>query len=147
MAPTIATHETFTPTISTRLSARLKRRTLDQELSRGADPCGTPVRALRATELTGTQVRYRTAEQLEQLATFHDQPHVARFGPRRAAAEVNQDRLARLAQRLRDDRPVAARGMASLSLALSDGTSPVYNDRDGRALAEELERVDAALAA
>jgi hypothetical protein len=147
MAPTIATHETFTPTISTRLSARLRRRTLDQELSRGADPCGTPVRALRATELTGTQVRQRTAEQLEQLATFHDQPHVARFGPRRAAAEVNQDRLARLAQRLRDDRPVAARGMASLSLALSDGTGPVYNDRDGRALAEELERVDAALAA
>ncbi len=41
--------------------------------------------------------------------------------------------------------PLYARGLARLQIALTDGTGPLYTDRDGRSLARELEQVHAGL--
>jgi len=145
MTTTITTQELFEPGLAARASARLRHRMLDQELAEGANPAECPQWAARAAELTKRSSRERAADEIEQLLRFSAERHRVRVGPHRVAADVNRERLTRLASLLRDDPPLYARGLARLQIALSDGTGPVYTDRDGRALARELEHVHAAL--
>jgi hypothetical protein len=139
------TQELFEPGLAARVTARIRHRLLDQELAGGADPADCPQWAARAVELTKRSSRERTADEIEQLLRFPEESHRLRIGPHRAAAEVNRDELERLAALLRGDTPLYARGLAKLQLALTDGTGPLYADRDGRALAHELEQVHAGL--
>jgi hypothetical protein len=135
MSTTTTTQELFEPGLAARATARIRHRLLDQQLAEGANPADCPQWAARAADLTKRCSRER----------FPDERHRVRVGPHRAAARVNRDGLERLAELLRGDTPLYARGLARLQIALTDGTGPLYTDRDGRAMARELEQVHAAL--
>jgi hypothetical protein len=145
MPATMTTQELFEPGLAARVAARIHHRVLDQELARGADPADCAQWAARAVELTKRSSRERAADEIEQLLRFPEEPHRLRVGPHRVATQVNRDELQRLAMRLRGDAPLYARGLARLQVALTDGTGPLYTDRDGRALAHELEQIHAGL--
>lgn len=140
----MTTHEPFTPGLAARAAARIRHHLLDQQLAEGADPRDR-LRAARAVELTKRTSRERVADEIEQLLRFPDEPHRLRVGPHSAATYVNHDALQQLADLLRSETPLQVRGLARLQIALTDGTGPLYTDRDGRALTRELERVQAAL--
>jgi hypothetical protein len=145
MTSAIATQQLFKPGLAARVQARVRHRVLDHELAAGANPAECPQWAARAAELTSRSFRERAAEEVEQLIRFGEQHHRVKMGPHPAAARVNREGLEQLAALLRDDGPVYVRGLARLQVALSDGAGPIYNDRDGRALAREIRRVHAAL--
>ncbi len=145
MSATKTTHELFHPSLAARAAARIRHGMLDQQLAQGADPADRPQRAARAAELTKRCSRDRAAEEIEQLLRFPDEPHRLRVGPHPAATHANRDELQRLAALLRADTPLYVRGLARLQIALTDGTGPLYTDRDGQALERELEQVHAAL--
>jgi hypothetical protein len=145
MSTTTTTQELFKPGLAARATARIRHRMLDQELAGGADPADCPQWAARAGELTKRSSRDRVADEIEQLLRFPEEPHRLRVGPHRVATQVNRDELQQLAALLRGDTPLYARGLARLQIALTDGTGPLYTDRDGRSLARELEQVHAGL--
>jgi hypothetical protein len=145
MSATMTTHELFHPSLTARAVARIRHGMLDQELAEGANPGDRPQRAARAAELTKRCSRERAADEIEQLLRFPDEPHRLRVGPHPAATYANRDGLQRLAELLRGDTPLYVRGLARLQIALTDGTGPLYTDRDGHALGRELEQVHAAL--
>ena len=135
MTTTIPSTNSFAPGLAARAAARIRHRLLDQQLADGADPAERPQRAARATELTKRCSRERVADEIEQLLRFPDEPHRLRVGPHPAATHVNRDALLALADLLRGDAALYVRGLARLQIALTDGTGPLYTDRDGRALA------------
>lgn len=145
MTTTMTTHRVFEPSLATRAAARIRSHVLDRQLADGADPADRPQRAVRAAELSRRSSRDRVADEIEQLLRFGDEPHRLQVGPHPAAAHVNREALRQLAELLRSDAPLDVRGLARLQLSLTDGTGPVYTDRDGRALARELKQVHAAL--
>jgi hypothetical protein len=145
MTPTITAQQLFQPGLAARVQARVRHRLLDHELADGANPADCPAWAARAAELTSRASRERTADEIDGLIRFGEQPHRVKLGPHPAAARVNRDELHALAEVLRGDAPLYARGLARLQVTLSDGAGPVYTDRSGRALARELSRVQAAL--
>jgi hypothetical protein len=142
---TMSHSELLPPGLVARAAARIRHRLLDQQLADGADPADRPQRAARVAELTKRSSRERVADEIEQLLRFPDEPHRLRVGPHPVATHVNRDALQQLADLLRGDAPLYVRGLARLQIALTDGTGPLYTDRDGRALARELEQVQAAL--
>jgi hypothetical protein len=133
------------PGLASPSAARIRHRLLDHDLAGGADPTDCAQWAARAVELTKRSSRERAADEIEQLLRFPEEPHRLRVGPHRVATQVNRDELQRLATRLRGDAPLYVRGLARLQIALTDGTGPLYTDRDGRALAHELEQIHAGL--
>lgn len=139
------TTQQLTPSLAVRAAARIRHRLLDQQLADGADPAARALRAARATELSQRCSRDRVADEIEQLLRFPDEPHRLRVGPHPAATHVNRDALLALADLLRGDAALSVRGLARLQIALTDGTGPLYTDRDGQALTHELEQVQAAL--
>ncbi len=145
MTTTTNPHDLPTPGLAARAAARIRHRLLDQQLAEGADPADRPQRAARAAELTRHCSRERVADEIEQLLRFPDEPHRLRVGPHPVATHVNRAELQRLADLLRSQAPLSVRGLARLQIALTDGTGPLYTDRDGRVLARELEQVQAAL--
>jgi hypothetical protein len=145
MSTTTTTPDRIAPNLATRAAARLRHRLLDQQLADGADPMARALLAARATELSKRCSRDRVAHEIEQLLRFPDEPHRLRIGPHPAAVDVNRDGLLQLADLLRGEETLHVRGLARLQIALTDGTGPLYTDRDGRALTRELEQVQAAL--
>jgi hypothetical protein len=145
MSTTVSHTRLSQPGLAARAAARIRHHVLDQQLADGADPAGRPLRAARARELSRPSSRDRVAGEIEQLLRFPDESHRLRIGPHPLATDVNRDELQRLAEVLRSDIPLAVRGLARLQIALTDGTGPLYTDRDGRALAHELRQVYAAL--
>jgi hypothetical protein len=145
MTPTISAQQLFQPGLAARVQARVRHRLLDHELADGANPAECPAWAARAAELTSRASRERAADEVEGLIHFGEQAHRVKMGPHPAAARANRGRLRALADLLRDDAPLYAGGLARLQVTLSDGAGPVYTDRSGRALARELDRVQAAL--
>ena len=145
MSTTMSHNELFQPGLAARAAARIRHQMLDQQLAEGANPADRPLRAARATELSKRSSRERVAGEIEQLLRFPDEPHRLRVGPHPLATHVNRDGLQRLAELLRSDAPLTVRGLARLQIVLTDGTGPLYTDRDGRALARELEQVQSAL--
>jgi hypothetical protein len=145
MTATTTTHEPFTPGFAARAAARIRHRLLDEQLAAGANPADRSQRAARAAELAKQCSRERAADEIEQLLRFPDEPHRLRVGPHHVAIQVNHDELQRLADLLRGEAPLYVRGLARLQIALTDGTGPLYTDRDGRTLTRELEQVHTAL--
>jgi hypothetical protein len=145
MPSTITTDQLFQPSLVARVQARVRHRLLDHELADGANPAECPAWAARAAELTSRAGRERAADEVESLIHFGERAHRVKLGPHPAAARVNRGGLEALAELLRGDAPLYARGLARLQVTLSDGAGPVYTDRSGHALAGELDRVHAAL--
>jgi hypothetical protein len=128
------------PSAAVRIAARLHRSKLDRALSDGADPAESPLIAARAVQLAGSATRARIADGLESLARSAEAPPGrVRVLPPRAAMLANRSELLGLAELLRRDRPLYARGVAALEVLVTDGTGPAYTDRRGDVLARRLQ--------
>jgi len=145
-SPLHSTDRLLAPAAGVRLIARLRHSKLDRALSCGADPAASPLIAARATQLSRPRIRNQIAGGLERLARGPDQPGArARILPSDAAARANRPELLELARLLRGDRPLYARGIAMLEVALTDGAGPVYTDTHGEVLGRQLRLARAAL--
>jgi hypothetical protein len=136
------------PAFALRARVFASRRSLDEALADGASPLWTPELALRARQLVSGGSRRQLATSLERLvdeAKRTVSPRaVAVPLPRREIVEA-QTCIFGIAARLRDERPVYARGVALLSRLLSDGRGPAYNPHAGGSLRYALEAIAAAL--
>jgi hypothetical protein len=115
------------------------RARLDFDLARGRPPEAAPALARRAEQLVGRRWRRRLAGGLERLIAAAEAPRPAfsaAVPPRRDEVRAAQPVLEALIVRLRDDAPVQARGVALVSLLLSDGASPAYTPRRPGALGD-----------
>jgi hypothetical protein len=119
----------FGPSVPARITARLRAGVLDRALAAGADPAASPQIAARTAKLGSTLMRTRIAEGLERLALSADKPRSRlRILPSRAAMLGNRSEMLELADILRQNRPLYARGVAMLKVILTDGTGPAYTD-------------------
>ncbi|HEX6651822.1 MAG TPA: hypothetical protein VF072_03700, partial [Thermoleophilaceae bacterium] len=107
--------------LTTHLSVRLNRNSLDAALADGTDPGDSPALSLRAAQLRSSGVRERLAAALAE--TVGD----ARTGqpanvehPQRGEARACADQLTALAARLRSHQPVDVRGVAIVALLVND---------------------------
>lgn len=112
--------------------ARLHADRLDRQLARGTGPESDLLLAVRAMQLTSAQMREQLAASLGLIA-FAGRPRVVPARNRTALAEA-ADSLAELSGAMLAAGPVPARGMAMVTLLLSDGTGPLYR----RSRADEL---------
>ncbi len=134
------------PSLAVRVAARLRRCQLDHALSDGSDPTVSPLLAARATQLSRSGNRRRLARSLERIALAADQQPVrARVLPSRAAVHFNRAELLQVAGLLRDDRPLYVRGIAILTILVTDGAGPAYADRHGEIIAGQLQLARASL--
>ena len=123
-----------------RATARLRSRSLDRALIAGVDPSATPQLAAHTARITTRSTRVRLADSLDRLARSDAQPVTRwRVRPFRKAARANATELHALAALLRGRTAVRAQGIAMLRTLVTDGTGPVYADRDGDWLAERLQ--------
>lgn len=104
---------------------------LTQRLAAGADPRHSAELALRARQLVSERDRRTLARTIERTLKEARHPAPVAFGltrlQRRAILEAERPLRAMVA-RLRDDRPVAAEGMALIDRMITDGVwSPLYN--------------------
>ncbi len=116
--------------IRDRITARWRQRRLDLELAAGAPPESAAPLALRARRLTQLSRRRSIADALRRIVReAHEGARLsyARITPCRGRVAAASDELSRLAARLAEPGPVAARGVAQASILLTDGTGPLYN--------------------
>ena len=134
--------------VSVRLLVRLRRTSLDRELGAGADPSTNPQLACRARELCRPTLRRRLGVDVERALD------AARVPAPLLTASILLDRysigecerlLLGLAEELRSDRPVYARGVALTRLLLTDGASPLYAPSEPRRLEAAARSARAAL--
>jgi hypothetical protein len=111
-----------------RIRTRVRRGRLDRQLAEGADPASSAELELRATQLRSTAERARIANSL--VETLGDArggvPMTLRTRPQRAVVREAADDIDELVLRLRDERPVAPRGVAMAAGLADDRTSPMH---------------------
>ena len=115
--------------VAVRLLVRLRRTSLDRELALGADPCTNPQLACRAGELCRPGLRRRLGADVERAVDAVGVPApllTASIPLDRYSISACEPSLLGLAEDLRSDRPVYARGVALTRLLLTDGDSPIY---------------------
>jgi hypothetical protein len=141
-----------TPGLGDRVRARLHQGALDRRLAGGDEGRGgreDRELAARAWQLTRRGARERLACALDGiLVELDEQPRIvftAAVPVDRQEAEVARGELIRLAERLRDERPVAAQGVARVRRLLSDGSGPLYAPGGNDALWQALRRASFAL--
>jgi len=121
------------PPLADRVRARLHAYALDTRLAAGGRIDGDPLLAARAWQLAHRATRERLACALDAVLHELDGAPGARAGAAvaidRHEAQVARSELIRLAQRLRDSEPVAAKGVALVRRLLCDGASPLYLPR------------------
>ena len=112
---------------------------LDAALAAGVDPQGTRLLSLRAHQLATIRQRARLAQALEKVVAVADAdqviviPTFRRLRPslpvRRPQVRSNRIALLHLAERLREDRPLRAQGLALAERLITDDNSPLYTDQ------------------
>jgi hypothetical protein len=141
----------FRSQLAARLNARLHAPTLDRELASGIAPWRSPPHAARALQLTGDRNRRGLARSLERLVEN------AQCGRRQSCSAVVYPcreqvlealpSLLTVAGQLRSAAPIDARGVARLSILLSDGSGPCYLRIRRNALTDALQEISQWLAA
>jgi hypothetical protein len=113
----------------------------DRRLAAGADPASSRELSLRASQLRSPARRIRLASSLERVVSeaFDQRLGFTTQAPLRSA-EVRScaDELSALAHRLRDRRPVNARGVAMAASLLFDGTGPLFTKTEPSALSDTV---------
>jgi hypothetical protein len=130
------TTELDRPGLAVRFHVSTHRLSLDRELARGDSPLGSAALALRARQLVSPRTRERLAAALERLvecAKRRPAPSEIVWVPHREILEARSELLG-LASRLRDARPVYARGVAMVARLIHDGTGPAFTPHAGVAL-------------
>jgi hypothetical protein len=119
-----------------RCVTRWHARSLDRRLAAGADPMESDQLALRVGQLGSQAARARLAGALRVAVGVANQHQPAWPSMRLRTAEVrkNCELLLALAERIYDDEPVGARGLAMTTRLLNDSRSPLFSDRAERPL-------------
>ncbi|HJQ74714.1 MAG TPA: hypothetical protein VJ814_07500 [Gaiellaceae bacterium] len=100
----------------------------------------------RTEELTDSEGRARLRRELERTIAQLDPARLPSSSPlRRIAARRHEDLLRAIAQRVGDDRPVAARGILLARQLVRDPSSPLYAEDAEQLLARMLSRILGAL--
>lgn len=113
-----------------RLFARLRAWRLDRALAAGVSADSSTGLSLRAQELIGPAARGELARRIRSVIAQAKRPAAPRnfsvpiCRRKVLAAEAT---LEAVADRLLADGPIDARGVAQVTLLLSDGTGPLYN--------------------
>ena len=112
-----------------RIAARWRPHFLDAQLARGVAPEAGAALALRAHALGEPRIRLALARGVQRALDDARSPHP----PSRSRVPVSKsevmtaaDQLDELAKRLRSPGLLAAHGLASVHLLLTDGCSPLY---------------------
>jgi hypothetical protein len=123
------------------------RRNLDRLIVLEPHGSATSAFALwRSLELTAPSYRKAIAREVDRVLSLLDRSSLPGASPlRRPAARRSEDLLRVLAARLRDDRPVAARGILLACQLLRDPGSPLFSDESEHLLPRALKRVLGAL--
>jgi hypothetical protein len=107
-----------------------RARALDNQLARGADPMQSNELSLRVGQLSSERCRRRFVCALRGAVQVADTPFDPfRMGPpliRRAEVRANRELLLELADRLRAGGPLGVEGLATTSLLVGDGLSPLF---------------------
>lgn len=119
-------------TLAVRMRTRSRRKSLDRELARGADPGSGPELSLRAAQLTSPDGRRNLANALVAAVGQARAPNLGRFRTklRRTDAVIREsaDDVLALARRLRGDQPITVRGAALTARLLHDRSSPLRGE-------------------
>jgi hypothetical protein len=123
--------EVLRPSLLLRVRTYLMRRHLDAHLAAGADPGASAPLRLRAQRLCSDDERTRVADKLQRVIDEARGLDPARFvlQPHRAEIRAQAADLEDLIDRLRDERPVAARGAAMAARLVTRGESPFDANR------------------
>jgi hypothetical protein len=136
------------PTLRARVLASLRHGALDRRLADGEDAGDDRELSVRAWQLTRPRARMRLANTLEAILTEVEQPRGRRSASVpacREEVEVARGEMVWLAERLRDPRPVRARGVLLVRGLLSDGNSPLFVASPNDELWRQARRASAAL--
>ena len=128
-----------------RVAARLGFAARDAALAEGADPDASPELALRARRLIAPRTRRLLAASLRrwvESARGRRGLYEVRPGPQVAGAA---EALLELADRLEVRGPVEARGVALVSVLLSDGRGPLHSPQGAERLVAAARAAEAAL--
>jgi hypothetical protein len=115
--------------LRTRLKAFTGRVELDRRLARGASAQTSPELARRALVLSRWRMRHRLADALEHAVIEAIRPpyeHGAAIEVQREEVLLAQHDLLRLVRALRSEPAPQVRGVAAVSLLLTDGTGPLF---------------------
>ncbi len=128
------------PGAPTRLLALARGSSLDRALIAGDDPGGSKLLAARATILTSRRTRSCLAGGLERVLEASEGPQRRWWALSPSSpALANTGEIRALAELLRGDRPLYARGLAILNRLLTDGSGPLFRGQPvllGRLLRE-----------
>lgn len=116
--------------------ARLLGPRLDNQLAAGVAPESSRLLAVRAEQITSPSARDRLARAWDELAArarSPQSPFDARVPVARRAVDAAADQIQSVADVLRADRPVTARGVAIAAALLTSARSPVYRLGGGTA--------------
>jgi hypothetical protein len=136
------------PALRARALATVRHGALDRRLAEGADSAGDRELAARAWQITRASARERLATALDAVLIDAERPRSERRWSVRVCreeVEVARGEIQHLAERLRDPRPVSARGVALARRLLSDGTGPLYAPSANDELYRQLHHASVAL--
>ena len=117
----------------------LRRHTLDRRLAMGADPLESAALARRARALRGWRPRHAFADGIERVvheAEHPDDRFTAAIPVAREEVLSARGDLLRVAEALRAEPPCDVRGIAEVSLLLTDGSGPLFTRRPAGTLRE-----------
>jgi hypothetical protein len=122
------------PSLAVRVRTRWLRNRLDDELARGIDPELSAELALRAVQLRSPAERARLANALVEALGDARGPNLGAFSKKARSGEAHirasADDLLALVRRLRDERPIDARGAAMTARLVGDAGSPLHRVGD-----------------
>jgi hypothetical protein len=140
----------------TRVAARLRFAALDQALAKGVPPESRPALALRSERLVARPMRRRLARALRYHVEATRRPRASWRAPGPAAPPPLRGGgphvagaaggLLELADLLEGLTPVEVRGVALVSVLLTDADSPLHHDRGSARLVAAAAAAAAALA-
>jgi hypothetical protein len=134
--------------LSSRIRLRLHRRVLDREIAAGEPVHTDPVRALRASQLTGAPERLRVAVSLANIVEAADERHAdpsSRVTLNHADVLAARHGIVALIEVLRSEQTVAARGVALARLLSEERSSPMLCESSGRTVQQAVSEALAAL--
>ncbi|MGO9791093.1 MAG: hypothetical protein ACLP8S_16825 [Solirubrobacteraceae bacterium] len=139
---------TYVRALGPRLLATVRQAELDRRIADGADTSDDRELAVRAWQIPRAHARPRLASALDTILLDAERSTPARRWSVRVCrqeVEVARGEIQRLAERLRDPRPVRPCGVALTRRVLSDGTGPLYATSANDELYRQLHRALSAL--
>jgi hypothetical protein len=138
------------PALRARALAWLQQTALDRRLADGESCVSDGDLTARAWQITRPAARRRLASALDAVLAEAGQPRPRRQRGAvvpicRQEVEVARDEIQRLAERLRDPRPVRPRGVALARQLLADGNGPLYVPSTNDELWRQMRRTAVAL--